>query len=95
MLTSKDRAKLKSLVVSEDAVCHIGKEGLSSSCIKSIEDALRAREVVKIALLLNSGETPREIASKLEEVLQIETVAIIGRKIIIYKFNKDKKTHIL
>lgn len=95
MLTSKDRAKLKSIMANEDSVCHIGKEGLSDACIKSIDDAVRAREVVKISLLLNCSESPREVASKLEKVLNTQTVLIIGRKVIIYRFNKDKKAHVL
>lgn len=95
MITSKERAKLKSLVSLESAICIIGKEGLSENCLESIENALLAREVVKINVLPACDSDTKTLAELLEEKLVCELVGVIGKKIIIYKFNKRNKKHAL
>ena len=91
MITSKDRATLKSIVSTENPIAQVGKDGLSKNCIEGINQALTKREVVKINVLQNCDLTPREVADFLQEVLSCEVVGVIGRKIILYKFNKDNK----
>lgn len=95
MISSKDRATLKSIVSTENAVAQVGKEGLTKNCIEGIEQALIKREVVKISVLQNCDLTPREVADNLQDILSCEVVGVIGRKIILYKFNKDNKKHCL
>ncbi len=95
MITSKDRAKLRSIISTENSVCQIGKEGLSKNCLESINLSLNAREIIKISVLQNCDDDVKSLADKISNLLKCEVVGITGRKILIYRFNKDKKNHIL
>lgn len=95
MLTSKLRSKLKAIMSKEPAICHIGKDGTTQNVLQSINNALIARECVKISVLNNCDDDLRNIANKIEIALSCETVDILGRKILLYKFNKDNKNHII
>ena len=95
MISSKDRAYLKSIMANEDTIANIGKEGLSESCLKGINDALAAREVIKVQVLQNNTLPTRQVATEIEKRLGAEIVLVVGRKIILYKYNKEKKTHVL
>ena len=57
--------------------------------------ALTARELIKINVLQNCDFSAREIANQLEKEIGCEVVAVIGRKVIVYKFNPQNKTHVL
>ncbi len=95
MLTSKDRAKLKNIISKESPVCIIGKEGLSETCMSGINDALIAREIVKISVLTTCDKEAKTLANEIEETLKCEVVDVIGKKIIVYKLNNKKKIHVL
>ena len=92
MLTSKQRAYLRGLGQSCPAIIQIGKGGISENLIKTVSDALEARELVKITVLENSGESPREVLDSLCEALGAEGVACVGKKIVLYRESTDKKT---
>lgn len=77
------------------AIMQIGKGGLSENLLKTVSDALEARELVKLSVLDNSGEDPREILDQLCEALGAEGVACVGKKIVLYRESKEKKTIIL
>ena len=85
MLNSKQRAILKSAASRMDAIFQIGKGGIGDAAVKSIGDALEARELVKISVLDNSDEIAREAAEELAERTGSDVVAVIGRKIILFK----------
>ncbi len=85
MLNSKQRAALKAIASQTDAIFQIGKGGVGDAMVKSIGDALEARELIKISVLENSAETARGAAEEIAEVTGSEVVAVIGRKIILYK----------
>ena len=85
MLNSKQRAILKSIASSQDAIFHIGKGGIGEAAMKSISDALEARELVKISVLDNIDESPRSLAEEAAKLTASEVVTVIGRKIILYK----------
>lgn len=95
MITSKQRAYLRGLGQSCPAIMQIGKGGLSDNLLKTVSDALEARELVKLTVLDNSGEDPRYILDQLCEALGAEGVACVGKKIVLYRESKDKKTIIL
>ena len=95
MITSKQRAYLRGLGQSCPAIMQIGKGGLSENLLKTVSDALEARELVKLTVLDNSGEDPREILDQLCEALGAEGVACVGKKIVLYRESKEKKTIIL
>lgn len=85
MLNSKQRAILKSAASKMDAIFQIGKGGVGEAAVKSIGDALEARELVKISVLDNSDEDAREAAENIASMTESEVVAVIGRKIILFK----------
>ena len=95
MITSKQRAYLRGLGQSCPAIMQIGKGGLSENLLKTVSDALEARELVKLSVLDNSGEDPREILDQLCEALGAEGVSCVGKKIVLYRESKEKKTIIL
>lgn len=95
MITSKDRAKLKSIIANQTPVFQIGKDGLSENNIEGISQVLKARELIKINILQNCDNSPREIADNLAEQLSCEVVAVIGRKVVLYKLNPKLKNHVI
>lgn len=95
MLTSKQRAYLRGLGSSCPAIMQIGKGGITDNLIKTVSDALEARELVKLTVLENCSETPRAVLDRLCKELGADGVAAVGRKIVLYRESKDKKTIIL
>ena len=88
-MTTKERATLRSAAMSEKACCYIGKEGPTEPVIKGIGDALTARELIKISVQETCPMSTKEICDMLCGELGAQAVQLIGRKIIIYKRNKD------
>ena len=93
-ITSKQRAQLRGLAMSEDTIIQIGKGGITDSVIASVNDALRARELVKGKVLENSMLTAREACNALSEACKAEQVQVIGTKFVLYKRN-DKEPKIV
>ena len=92
MITSKQRAYLRSLATNEPAIMQVGKGGIGDNLIKTVSDALEARELIKLSVLENSEYTPRETADTLAEALDADVVGVIGRKVILYRESvKHKK----
>ncbi|MBQ4091392.1 MAG: ribosome assembly RNA-binding protein YhbY [Clostridia bacterium] len=92
MITSKQRAYLRGLGASCPAIMQIGKGGITDNLVKTVSDALEARELVKLSVLESCELTPREASDELCEALGAEGVSCIGRKIVLYRESKDKKT---
>ena len=91
MLTSKQRAYLRSLATNEPTIMQIGKGGISENLIKTVGDALEARELIKLSVLENSSEDVREAAETLADATGAEVAGVIGKKIILYRESKNKK----
>ncbi|WP_132252063.1 ribosome assembly RNA-binding protein YhbY [Natranaerovirga pectinivora] len=89
-MTSKQRAQLKSLAHNIEPIFQIGKSGITPDLTKAIAEALEARELIKISVLKNCYEEPKEMAIVLSERTKSIVVQVIGRKIILYKKSKDK-----
>ncbi len=84
-MTSKQRAYLKSLSNSLDPILHVGKGGIGDALIKQADDALEARELIKLKCLENSEYSPREAAEEIAERVGAEVVFCIGSKAVIYR----------
>ena len=95
MLTSKQRAYLRGLGNGCPAIMQIGKGGISENLIKTVSDALEARELVKLTVLENSGEDPRAFVNALAEALDAEPVAATGRKIVLYRASEKNPVIVL
>ena len=87
MITTKQRAQLRSLAATEDTILHIGKGGITENVITQCRDALTARELVKGKVLENSMLTAREACDQLAEVCGAEQVQVIGSKFVLFKRN--------
>ena len=86
MLTSKTRAYLRGLAHDLDTIFQIGKGGMSEALIKQTDDALRARELIKVKVLLESSpETPRQVADALAEATKADVIQVIGGVIVLYR----------
>ena len=90
MLTSKQRAYLRGLAAAEDTIVIIGKGGITENIIIQMNDALKARELVKGRVLENSLLTAREAADALAETCRAEVVQVIGSKFVLFKRNEQK-----
>lgn len=91
MLTSKQRAYLRSIAANEPTIMQIGKGGIGENLIKTISDALEARELIKLSVLENCGYTAREAADELSEAVDADVVGVIGRKLILYRESVNHK----
>lgn len=92
MLTSKERAKLRTLANPLDTILQVGKAGIGEQLVKQVDDALRARELSKCACWKPLRHLPREIAQELAEQTNSEVVQVIGTRFVLYRKNpKDPK----
>ncbi|MDO4296535.1 MAG: ribosome assembly RNA-binding protein YhbY [bacterium] len=88
-MTSKQRAYLKGLAMTMDPIFQIGKSSLTPEITQAVEEALEARELIKINVLKNCLDDEREIAQVLAERVHAQVVQVIGKKIVLYRPAKD------
>lgn len=91
MLTGKQKGFLRSKAHHLDPLFQIGKQGLTEPVIVQIEEALEAKELIKVNVLQNCGEDKKEIAAKLSERDGLHVVQIIGKILVIYKESTENK----
>ncbi len=89
MLTGKQRAYLRSMANTINPIIQVGKGGISENLIKQIDEALEARELVKITVLENSPSEVREAGEKITSRVDAEIVQVIGKKFTIYRKSKE------
>ena len=89
-MTSKQRAYLKGLAMDMTAILQIGKSGLTPDITKSVDEALEARELVKIHVLKNCLDDGTEIAPVLAERTHSQLVQVIGQMIVLYRPAKQE-----
>lgn len=85
MLTSKQRAFLRSMANSLDPILQIGKGEISDEMLNSISKSLMNRELVKVSILQNSDYEAKSAAQIIGEELNADIVSVVGRKIVIYR----------
>jgi putative RNA-binding protein, YhbY family len=93
-MTSKQRAYLKGLAMTMEPIFRIGKSSMTPTLTQGIKEALDARELIKIGVLQNCADDPREMAQMLAERTNAQVVQVIGKKIVLYKKGKDEKEKI-
>lgn len=91
MLTSKQRAALRSLANPMPTIFQIGKGGINDNFIKQLNDALEARELVKVRILDTAFLDVKETANEVAKLVGGEPVQAIGSRFVIYKESKDNK----
>jgi RNA-binding protein len=90
-LTTKQRAYLRSLATHVDTIMQIGKGGVGEAMVKTVCDALEARELIKMKVLENSGEAVRDVAQELADACDAVLVTVIGNKLVLYRPASDPK----
>ena len=93
-MASGVRAKLRSMASDMPAIMQIGKGGLTENLLITVSDALEARELIKLSVLDNADCTARFAADVFAEELHATVVAVVGRKIILYRRSLNAKKHI-
>lgn len=93
-MTTKQRAYLKSLAMTMDPIFQIGKNSMTPELTKAVAEALQARELIKISVLKNCADDPRDLADMMAERTKSQVVQVIGKKIVLYKEGKDKNKKI-
>ena len=91
MLTSKQRAYLRALAANEPTIMQVGKGGIGDNLIKTVSDALEARELIKLSVLENCDWTAREAADEFADAVNADVVGVIGRKVILYRPSEKNK----
>ena len=88
-MTSKQRAYLKGLAMTMDPIFQIGKASLTPKIIDAVREAIDKRELIKISVLKNCFDDPKELAQILAERTRSEVVQVIGKKIVLFKQAKE------
>jgi len=91
IMTSKQRAYLRSLAMTMDPIFQVGKSSLTPELIEAIREAIDARELIKISVLKNCADDSRAIAEVIAERTRSEVVQVVGKKITLYKEAKNEK----
>ena len=92
MRTTKQRAQLRALANPLEVILQVGKGGIIDTLVKQVDDALTARELIKIKVLENAPVNAREAAQELAEKTGADVVQVIGMKVSLYRRNnKDPK----
>lgn len=84
-MTSKQRSYLKGLAMTMSPIFQIGKSSVTPEICEALGDALAARELIKVSVLNNCLDDPREIAETIAERTRSQVVQVVGRKIVLYK----------
>ena len=87
-------APLCAALITMDIILKIGKSSLTPEFTQSAKEALEARELIKISVLQNCMDDPKEIARVLAERTGSQVVQVIGKKIVLYKEGKKEKKKI-
>ena len=95
MITTKQRAKLRGMANSLDTILQVGKSGVGAETVTQTDDALTARELIKMRVLETSPVTSREAAQELAEKTNADIVQVIGSRFVLYRRNpKNPKIEI-
>lgn len=92
MLNSRQRAQLRAMANGYDTIFQIGKSGITEQTVKQVNEALEARELIKLRILETSPKTVRETADELSLLTSSDVVQVIGSRFILYKESQNNKT---
>ncbi len=90
-MTTKQRAYLKGLAMTMEPIFQCGKSSVTPEFVKAVSEALDKRELIKISVLQNCADDPKELGAMLAGRTRSQLVQVIGKKIVLYKENKDEK----
>lgn len=90
MLTSKQRAALRGQANKMETILQIGKDGITENIINQVDDALTARELIKLRVLENSPLTSKEASAELCQATNSDGVQVIGSRFVLFRRNEEK-----
>lgn len=90
MLSGKEKRYLRSLANTMEPIVQVGKAGVNESVLYSLNEALEARELVKVKVLKNCLDEVDEVAEALAEQSKAELVQVIGRNVLLYRRHPKK-----
>ena len=88
-MTGKQRASLRKIAATLQPIFQIGKQGVTENLMKQLDDALEAREIIKITILETAGENTKDLCNEIARELGAEPVQAIGNKFTIYRRSKN------
>jgi RNA-binding protein len=91
MLTGKQKRFLRSKAHHIQPIFQVGKGGVNSNLVKQVEEALEARELIKVSVLQNCDEDKENVAAELSKGSKAELVQVIGSTIVLYKESINQK----
>ncbi len=94
-MNSKQRAFLRSLANNITSIFQVGKNGISENLVKQVDDALEARELIKLNVLETSPDDIEEVANSIAEKTNSVIVQIMGNKITLYRARKKDSKIVL
>lgn len=95
MLTGKQKRYLRAMATVQDPIVQVGKSGATDSVLFTLNEALNARELVKIKVLKNCLEETKTIAQDLSEKANAELVQVVGKNIVLYKPKEENPEIVL
>lgn len=95
IMNSKQRAYLRGLSSTIQPIYQIGKGSINPELTKGLDEALEARELIKIHVLKNCFDDPKELANTLAERTNSQVVHVIGKKIVLYRESKTNPKIVL
>jgi len=84
-MTTRQRARLRSMANTLEPVLHIGKDGINENLKKQAWDALEARELIKVTVLKNAPMFAAEACQELCDAVHADPVQVIGNRFVIYR----------
>ncbi len=94
-MTSKQRAYLKGLAMDIEPIMQIGKSSITPESVEAVTEVFNTHELIKLAVLKNCADDPKEIAEIISERTHSQLVQVIGKKIVLYKPFKENPKIIL
>ena len=95
MLNSRQRAQLRGLANTMEAIFQVGKGGINDQLIKQVGEDLEARELIKMRVLENSPVTAKQAAETIAASVGADVVQVIGYRFVLYKESNEHKTIVL
>lgn len=92
MLTGKQKRFLRSQAHHLQPIFQVGKGGTNDHLVRHIEEALEVRELIKVSVLNNCLDDPKEIGEEVAKAAKAELVQVIGKTIVLYKESRNHKT---
>ncbi|WP_137788813.1 ribosome assembly RNA-binding protein YhbY [Bacillus sp. E(2018)] len=91
MLTGKQKRFLRSKAHHIQPIFQVGKGGVNTNLVKQVDEALEARELIKVSVLQNCEDDKDTVASQLSSGSKAQLVQVIGSTIVLYKESINQK----